>query len=150
MLWDYVSRLDNESVLKKIKEPTEGNPPKIYLKKILISQDLANSVLEYFSIMENVNKNEINSILELGAGYGRTAYVFLKMIPNVKYIIVDIPPALYLAEKYLSNQFRDKKIFKFKILNILVKLKMNLTKQILLFFYHFNLPYYPLIIQICL
>jgi len=143
MLWDYVSRLDNESVLKKIKEPIEGNPPKIYLKKNLISQDLANSVLEYFAIMEKVNKNEINSILELGAGYGRTAYVFLKMIPNVKYIIVDIPPALYVAERYLTNQFRDKKIFKFRDFKYFSEIKEEFEKADIAFFLPFQLALLP-------
>ena len=143
MLWDYVSRLDNESVLEKIKEPIEGNPPKIYLKKKLISQDLANSVLEYFSIMEKLNKNEINSILELGAGYGRTAYVFLKMIPNVKYIIADIPPALYVAERYLSNQFRDKKIFKFRDFKNFNEIKEEFDQANIAFFLPFQLALLP-------
>jgi putative sugar O-methyltransferase len=52
--------------------------------------------------------------VELGAGYGRTAFCSIKMIPNVKYIIVDIPPALYISETYLSNIFDNKKVFKFR------------------------------------
>lgn len=67
--------------------------------------------------MSQINKEEIHTILELGAGYGRTAYFFLKMIPNLKYVFVDIPPALYIAEKYICNQFKDKKIFKFRKFN---------------------------------
>ena len=143
MLWDYVSRLDYENILKKIEEPIEGNPPKIYLKKTLISQDLANSALEYFSIMEKVNKNEIKSILELGAGYGRTAYVFLKMIPNAKYIIVDIPPALYVAERYLSHQFRDRKIFKFRDFKNFSEIKEEFDKADIAFFLPYQLALIP-------
>ncbi len=114
MLWEFVSRNDPERLTVKLNEPLEGNPPILYLEKRIISQDLANAILEYKAVMSRINKTEINSILELGAGYGRTSYVFLKLLPNVKYIIVDIPPALYIAENYLSNQFSNRKIFKFQ------------------------------------
>ncbi|MFX1427881.1 MAG: putative sugar O-methyltransferase [Promethearchaeota archaeon] len=117
MLWDYASKHDFKNILSKIEEPTEGNPPKIYLDGKLISQDLANSFLEYQSIMSQINQEEIDTILELGPGYGRTAYIFLKLLPNLKYLFVDIPPALYIAETYISNQFKEKKIFRFRRFN---------------------------------
>jgi putative sugar O-methyltransferase len=114
MLWEFVSRNDPERLTVKLIEPLEGNPPRLYLNKRIISQDLANAILEYKAVMSQINKTEINSILELGAGYGRTSYIFLKLLPNVKYIIADIPPALYIAENYLSNQFSNRNIFKFR------------------------------------
>ncbi len=101
-------------MLNRLSEPFEGNPPRLFSNKKLISQDLANSFFEYQSIMSIPDTKDIQSIMELGSGYGRTAYVFLKLIPNIKYIIVDIPPALFISEKYLSNQFKRKKIFKFR------------------------------------
>ncbi len=115
LLWDFTKRNDPEHLLSAINEPPAGNPPKIYRGKKLISQDLAHSVLEYYSATEAYkNKNEIQTIIELGAGYGRTAYVFLKALPKVRYIIVDIPPALYIAERYLSEEFPEKKIFRWR------------------------------------
>lgn len=114
MLWDFSLRNDNNRILNRLSEPFEGNPPRLFSDKKLISQDLANSFFEYQSIMSVPDTKDIQSIMELGSGYGRTAYVFLKLIPNIKYIIVDIPPALYISEKYLSNQFKRKKIFKFR------------------------------------
>jgi putative sugar O-methyltransferase len=50
----------------------------------------------------------------LGAGYGRNAYVFLNVFPRGKYIVIDIPPALYVSQEYLSSVFPDKKIFTFR------------------------------------
>ncbi len=116
MLWKFAERVDSEGILKRIEEPQEGNPFKIYLNGKLISQDLANSVLEYYSIREKftVSNSEKVTICELGAGYGRNAYVFMNAFPKGKYIIVDIPPALYVAQNYLTSVFNDKKIFKFK------------------------------------
>jgi len=116
MLWKLTEKYDTERLLTHIDEPLEGNPFKIYLDGKLISQDLANSILEYYSIRENfvAAANDKVTICELGAGYGRNAYVFLKALPKCKYIIIDIPPALYISQNYLSSVFRDKKIFSFR------------------------------------
>jgi len=143
LLWDFVSKLDSEHILDEIDEPIEGNPPRIYLKKTIISQDLANSVLEYISIMSKIDQNNIHSIMELGAGYGRTAYIFLKMIPHVKYIIVDIPPALYIAERYLSNQFRERKIFKFRKFKDFNEIKKEFEQSDIAFFLPYQLELLP-------
>lgn len=116
MLWKFAEQIDTEGLLNFIVEPNEGNPFPIFLGGKLISQDLANSVLEYYSIQENfkVPKTEKVTFCELGAGYGRNAYVFLNAFPKGKYIIIDIPPALFVSQEYLSSIFPDKKIFTFR------------------------------------
>lgn len=114
MLWEYVRQNDPEGLLNSLSEPSEGNPPKVELNGKMISQDIANSLLEFKSIRSNVEFSRTSTMMELGAGYGRTACVFLKLLPNVRYLIVDLPPALYLSERYLSNQFPDKRIFRFQ------------------------------------
>ncbi len=62
----------------------------------------------------DVDAAEINTIMELGSGYGRTAWVYLTLHPGCRYVLVDIPPALYICEKYLSDMFRDRTIFAFR------------------------------------
>ncbi len=116
MLWKFTERIDSEHLLTHIDEPTEGNPFRIFLNGKLISQDLANSVLEYYSICEHFKASTTskNTICELGAGYGRNAYVFMKASPNCKYIVIDIPPALYVSQHYLTSVFRGKNIFTFR------------------------------------
>jgi len=115
LLWDYVERTVGKKIINDLNEPQEGNPPSIKLNGKEISQDLANSILEYLSITQGLPEiRNINSIIELGAGYGRTAYVFLRLLPHLKYVIVDIPPALYISERYLSSQFPNYNIFKFR------------------------------------
>lgn len=116
MLWKFAEQIDTEGLLNSIVEPNEGNPFPIFLGGKLISQDLANSVLEYYSIRENfkVPKTEKVTFCELGAGYGRNAYVFLNAFSKGKYIIIDIPPALFVSQEYLSSVFPDKKIFTFR------------------------------------
>lgn len=115
LVWAYALQVDTAHKLDLLTEPTEGNPFRIYYNKKLISQDLGNSFLEYQSIMDSgIDTSSIKTVMELGAGYGRTGYAFLKLNPNIRYIIVDIPPALYVAERYLSDQFAGRKVFKFR------------------------------------
>jgi putative sugar O-methyltransferase len=115
LLWDYVKKNDSEGLLERLSEPREGNPPEVMRNGRLISQDLANSVLEYEAILHpDLDRREVRTILELGPGYGRTAYVFLTLQPGCRYILVDIPPALYVAQRYLSAVFEDRKIFPFR------------------------------------
>jgi putative sugar O-methyltransferase len=117
MLWEYTSREVKQTFINRLEEPSEGNPPLININGKNISQDLANSVLEVNSISDGIDLNHINTVMELGVGYGRTAYVLLKLFPHLRYIIVDIPPALYISERYLTSQFPDRKIFRFRKFN---------------------------------
>lgn len=114
LLWNFVLRNDPDRLLQRLDEPLEGNPPRLRLGGRLISQDLANSVLEYYSIRSGSRNETIGSVMELGAGYGRTAFVFLSLIPGLKYIVVDIPPALYISERYLTSQFPNKPAHRFR------------------------------------
>jgi len=116
MLWKLAEQFDQHKLLKRLEEPREGNPFKIFLGRKLISQDLANSVLEFYSIREHFAPplDARVQICELGAGYGRNAYVFANAFPNGKYIIIDIPPALYVSQRYLTTIFPDKKVFRFR------------------------------------
>jgi len=115
LLWDYVEKNDHDGYLERLSEPLEGNPLQVMRNGRLISQDLANSLLEYKAILHpDLDKREVRTIMELGPGYGRTAHVFLELQPKCRYILVDIPPALYVAQRYLSNIFSERKIFGFR------------------------------------
>ena len=115
LLWSYVEKNDPEGLLQRLVEPTEGNPPTVMHNGRLISQDLANSVLEYQAILHpDLDRREVRTILELGPGYGRTAYVFLALQPACRYILVDIPPALYVAQRYLTAVFPERRVFQFR------------------------------------
>ena len=115
LLWSCVERRDSEGLLRTLVEPAQGNPPAVLSHGRLISQDLANSVLEYRSILHpEVDRRKVRTILELGPGYGRTAYVFLALQPACRYVLVDIPPALYVAQRYLTSVFPDRRVFAFR------------------------------------
>jgi putative sugar O-methyltransferase len=116
LLWEYIIFQGDKEILTRLYEPLEGNPLSCRFKGKEISQDLGHSILEFLSISKGITDlNSLETIVELGAGYGRTAYVFMSLLPKVRYIVVDIPPALYVSQRYLSKLFPEKKIFKFRL-----------------------------------
>ena len=114
MLFDYVKRVDSAGLLNSVEESEFGKPPPVYRGKKLITADLANSILEYYAMAPALDAGPLKTVMELGAGYGRNASVFLQKHPGIQYVIVDIPPALYVSQTYLQNRFSDKKIFTFR------------------------------------
>jgi putative sugar O-methyltransferase len=111
--WAYTRGAVSDSALLALREPEDGNPPETRDSSgALVSQDLANSILEVSAMGPTLAPRSI--VLELGAGYGRDAYVILATNPGIKYVIVDIPPALWVAETYLSRQFPNRRIFRYR------------------------------------
>jgi SAM-dependent methyltransferase len=115
LLWEYLFKLSLPAEMMALREPTEGNAPIVNPRPGMpISQDLGNSLLEFDSFEQAIPATRPSTVLELGAGYGRNAYTILSLRPQAKYIIVDIPPALWVAERYLSSVFPDKRIFRYR------------------------------------
>ena len=97
-----------DSPLLSLEEPDIGHPFRIWYRGHWTSQDRCNAVHEYEAVMKRLPITLMGSILdhglnvlEIGAGYGRVADVFLNRQPECRYTIVDIQPALNLAAKYL-------------------------------------------------
>lgn len=102
--------------LIELEEPLVGNPFIVRYKGKLISQDLVNSIHEFTTIFRYLNKlgSKKIRIAELGSGYGRLGFVFLKLLSKSKYTFIDIPPALFIAQNYISSIFPEEKIFKYR------------------------------------
>jgi putative sugar O-methyltransferase len=115
LLWWLASKNDSENLTGTLEEPTLGNPLRIRLGGRLISQDLANSIREYNVIQEfrRTDPKKRFRVAEIGAGYGRLAYVFLSA-SSCQYLIFDVPPALYVSERYLTAALPQKKVFQFR------------------------------------
>jgi putative sugar O-methyltransferase len=111
--WEYTRAVVSDASLLSLREPEDGNPAEIRDRSgRLISQDLASSILEISSMGSSLPAGSV--VLELGAGYGRDAYALLATKPGIKYVIVDIPPALWVAETYLRRQFPSRRIFGYR------------------------------------
>lgn len=116
LLWEYVRRRDARGILSRLEEPELGDPIVAVYRGRRISQDLSNSVLELYSATAAFSGNEpgAGGVLELGGGYGRVAWVFLEEFPQSRYILCDIPPALAIAQQYLTTLFPQRRTFRFR------------------------------------
>jgi len=112
LLWEYVKTIDRQRYFERLEEPVEGNPILVASEGRQVSQDLANTLIEYCAIGEAMSFEDIDSVLEIGGGYGRNAYIILALNPNIKVTMVDIPPALYIAQRYLASMFKERRVFK--------------------------------------
>jgi putative sugar O-methyltransferase len=113
MLWEVARRRDSTGALARLEEPDLGRPLTTRYRGRAISQDLCNSVLEYSAIVEALPAAP-RTVLELGAGYGRLAWVFLRELPGLRYVVCDIPPALAVSQRYLSELFPGDPVFGFR------------------------------------
>jgi putative sugar O-methyltransferase len=113
LLWSFVMYNDPKNLTRRLTEPSIGNPLPITLQGRLISQDLANSIREFYVSDFPIELVYKPTIAELGAGYGRLGFVYTIAHP-CRYLIFDIPPALAVSERYLSAVLPDKRIFRFR------------------------------------
>lgn len=110
LLWQYVLTEDHLGILRSLEEPALGAPLPITQGGRTISQDLAMSTLELNIVARWVDLSKVQRVAEIGAGYGRLAYVFLKYRPQLEYNIFDIPPALAVSQIYLAGVFGDNRV----------------------------------------
>jgi putative sugar O-methyltransferase len=114
-LFEYARGIDRLGLLDRFEEPQLGHPVAIEYQGRAISEDLCNSALELNSIMSGLPAPPSGAgVLELGGGYGRLAWLFLSAYPGTRYVLVDIPPALAIAERYLETLLPDRRIFSFR------------------------------------
>jgi putative sugar O-methyltransferase len=69
----------------------------------------------------------------LGPGYGRTAYFIKRFKPDVQYVFVDIPPALYIAQRYMKQVFPKSRIFNFRPFESYNEVRSEIEKADLVF-----------------
>jgi len=105
LLYEYV-HLKSNGLVESIPFSLVGNPDDIVLiGNKLYCYRFLNYFLTYCEAADVIDFTSIRSIIEIGGGYGGQAEIILKLHPQIRYILVDIPPTLYLAENYLKNIF---------------------------------------------
>lgn len=112
LLWQYARSKDAAGLCDALEEPVTGDPIAVPIAGKRVTQDLSNSILEANAILEGGVVQEARAILEIGGGYGRLAPPILHAAPEAKYVMVDLLPALYLAQRYLSVVFPESSVFR--------------------------------------
>ncbi len=80
-----------------------GNPLSVDYEGCKINADYLSSVEEFMFLNSSYGLDDVTSIVEIGAGFGRTCHTILKSCPEVEvYTIIDLDPMLKLSKGYLS------------------------------------------------
>jgi putative sugar O-methyltransferase len=112
---DAVRHRPGGDLLDRLEEPGIGNPITVRYRGRTITEDLCHSVEEFASITNGLPRDlRVRRAVEIGAGYGRLAYVFASARPEIQYHVVDIPPALYISQRYLTSVLPDVPVFRFR------------------------------------
>ncbi|OUW73727.1 MAG: hypothetical protein CBD76_02715 [Pelagibacteraceae bacterium TMED216] len=85
--------------------------PNIEIDDLKINQHLMYTINEIEKLQKIVDLKKKNlKILEIGAGYGRTANSILSLCKEVKYVIADIPPTIFASMSNLKKYYPNLKI----------------------------------------
>ncbi|HWF26592.1 MAG TPA: putative sugar O-methyltransferase [Solirubrobacteraceae bacterium] len=142
VLWDEARRHDLLHLTERLSEPLAGSPICIRHRGRLISQDLANSIIELSFVASSGVIREGARIAELGAGYGRLAYVYTQAEP-VTYCIFDIPPALGVAQWYLTAVLGEDRVVPYSPAHDFGSVQSRLTPGVVAFFTPNQLETFP-------
>lgn len=140
--WEMARDACRRTISETIAEPHLGNPIQIRQRGRLISQDLANSIIEW-SFIEGADLEARPRLAELGAGYGRLAYVAATARPDSVYCIFDIAPALPIAQWYLMQVLRQTNIRSYSPISTWAEIEKDLTPGSVAFFTPDQLELFP-------
>ena len=110
MALDEISKLGMTGYLNECKDLIymldKIGGPKLHTYDEIVS--VSPSALRYFSLICQLKKNiigekNVDSVIEIGGGFGGFALLFSLIHKPKKYYIVDLPQPLELCKKYLSK-----------------------------------------------
>lgn len=112
LYYKELRKIDTEDFLEREEDPSiGGTADQEVLFGRSMSLDFLQSVEEAYRIRDAWRRSgradNPRVIVELGAGYGRLAYVCRRMMPGSTYVILDLPEALVCAQSWLSRVLGD-------------------------------------------
>jgi hypothetical protein len=118
-----------------IEESAIGAPVDLQMNDQRISQDIARSYTDFYQMKLAMSRifDQPGIFMELGSGYGCLSEIILKK-SNLKAWLVDIPPALYIAQWYMLKKFPDKRIFTFRVFDKFEEIQEELLLADIAFF----------------
>jgi putative sugar O-methyltransferase len=93
--FDLYGRLENVGL---------GRPVSVRIAQCDINVDYLLAVEEYQFIQRNLELSRVQTVVEIGAGFGRTCHAILTLAPAIEtYTIIDPPEVLALSRTYLQR-----------------------------------------------
>ena len=110
---------DELLILDKITNRNIGKPYCVNIEGRDIDFDYLQAAYEINTLYNTIPKYQLGSLLEIGAGYGRTCHSILCNYPNVEeYIILDLDTMMKYSKKYLKSVLSKKNYNKIKFIDI--------------------------------
>jgi len=144
LIYDF---LIEKKQFKKLKLLEKNNffikeSPNINIDNLTITQDKLNSLIEFEKIEKISKKIKKINFLEIGAGSGRTTETILRLNKKVnKFIVADIPPAIYINFLRIKKTFKNKKVIICYKDNSLEELQKIIDKNDVIFILPHQLKY---------
>ncbi len=108
--WEQIKRTKNRNLL--------GNPITVRCNGEEICLDYLQAALELEFLEKHLHMADVQSILEIGAGYGRTAHVIVSNHTIEEYYIVDLDNCLQLSRSYLQKVLNGAQFSKIHFVSI--------------------------------
>ncbi|MCC6658319.1 MAG: putative sugar O-methyltransferase [Rhodocyclaceae bacterium] len=107
---------------RRLGDTQIGNPVTIRVVRqgmpVDVNLDHFFSIEEFSFLAENIDLAEIGHVIEIGAGFGRTAHALLKLCSTVEtYTIIDLPNVLKLSSLYLEAVLDEQEFAKLKFVD---------------------------------
>ena len=101
--------------LSELSESLIGNPVDFYNFNVKnYSRSFLNYLLGLNFLKNNVNTDNIKTVLEIGGGYGTLGEILLKSSPDIFYVNIDIPPVAAVSTFYLSKIFGEENVLSYE------------------------------------
>ena len=120
MLFNEALRFSEEelSLLDRIPNRLLGNPITVRVGGREFCMDYLRCLYELLFLRNCIDLDSISTVLEIGAGFGRTCHALLSTHPNIeRYYIVDLPNCLGLSRRFLKSVLSSGDFDKVRFIN---------------------------------
>ena len=105
---------ENPPLLNQFSESKVGCPKEHFeFDDKWFSRSSLNYLLGLSFLKKHINFNEIQTVLEIGGGFGTLGEILLKTTSDLKYIDIDIPPTANVSHYYLNQNFGQENVTSF-------------------------------------
>ena len=84
-----------------------GNPEMFHVEGKRYTLKMLGFYLRYAYCCQHIKFDSVESIVELGSGSGLQVEIIKKLHPDTCFYLFDIPPTLYVCERYLTTVFPE-------------------------------------------
>jgi putative sugar O-methyltransferase len=105
-LAELYGEINGAEPISNLEASTVGNPEDIFfIQGKKYTMKTLYYYVQYAYCCKFIDFSSINSLMEIGSGSGKQIEIIKKLHTNITFYILDIPPQLYVCEKYLDALF---------------------------------------------